>query len=90
MTEVINLTERLLKHKQPVFHFLVLNVFEWRTGTELHKLITEMDKRGYTYWVWLVPCEEKTQYEINFYQPQVEGSILLQEVEYQKGKRKAA
>lgn len=81
MTEVINLTERLLKHKQPVFHFLVLNVFEWRTGTELHKLITEMDKRGYTYWVWLVPCEEKTQYEINFYQPQVPGSFILAEVE---------
>lgn len=81
MTEVINLTERLLKHKQPVSHFLVLNVFEWRTGTDLHALMKDFDKRGYTYWVWLVPCEEESHYEISFYQPQVEGSFVLAEVE---------
>jgi len=81
MTEVINLTEHLLKHKQPVFHFLLTNVFEWRTGTDLHALMKDFDKRGYTYWVWFVPCEEETQYEINFYQPQVKGSFVLTEVE---------
>lgn len=81
MTEVINLTERLLKHKQPVFHFLLMNVFEWGVGTDLHALMKNFDKRGYTYWVWFVPCEEKTQYEINFYQPQVKGSFVLAEVE---------
>jgi hypothetical protein len=41
----------------------------------------DFDKRGYTYWVWLVPCEEKTKYEISFYQPQVEGSFMLANVE---------
>lgn len=81
MTEVINMTEHLLKHTQPVFHFLLVNPFEWRTGTDLPALIKDFDKRGYTYWVWYVPCEEESHYEINFYQPQVEGSFVLAEVE---------
>lgn len=81
MTEVINMTEHLLKHKQPVFHFLALNLFEWRTGTDLHALMKEFDRKGYTYWVWFVPCETDAHYEIDFYQPQVEGSFMLAEVE---------
>ena len=77
----IDMTEGMLKHEQPVSHFLVTNVFEWRTGTDLHKLMKEMDKRGYTYWVWFVPGEETSTYEIRFYQPQVTGAFLLAEVE---------
>jgi hypothetical protein len=77
----IDMTEHLLKHKQPVFHFLILNVFEWRTGVDLHELMKDFGKKGYTYWVWLVPCEEEVQYEISFYQPQVKGSFVLTSVE---------
>jgi hypothetical protein len=77
----IDMTKHLLKHKQPVFHFLILNVFEWGTGVDLHAMMKEFDKKGYTYWVWLVPCEEETRYDISFYQPQVEGSFVLAEVE---------
>lgn len=85
----VNLAERMLKHKQPVFHYLVTNVFEWRTGDDLHKLITEMDKEKQTYWVWYVPGEKTAPYEIMFYQPQVEGSFLLAEVTPAEKKRKA-
>ena len=81
MTEVIDMTAGLLKHKQPMLHYLVMNPFNWRTGVDLHELMKDFDKRGYTYWVWLVPCEEKTKYEISFYQPQVEGSFMLANVE---------
>jgi hypothetical protein len=45
------------------------------------------DKKGYTYWVWYVPGDEKAAYEIRFYQPQVEGSFVLAQVE-KKAKRK--
>ena len=81
MSVRINLGEGMLKHEQPVSHFLVMNVFEWRSGTDLHALMKEFDKHGYTYWVWFVPGEETSTYEIRFYQPQVAGSFLLAEVE---------
>jgi hypothetical protein len=89
MTEVIDMGATLLKHTQPVFHFLLVNPLEWRTGTDLHALMKDFDKRGYTYWIWYVPCEESAHYEINFYQPQVEGSFVLMEHNPAEKKRKA-
>lgn len=77
----VNLTEGMLKHEQPEFHYLVTNVFEWRTGTDLHALMKEMDKQKQTYWVWYVPGEKTSAYDIRFYQPQVKGSFVLAEVE---------
>jgi len=77
----IDMTEGLIKHKQPEFHYLLTNVFEWQSGTDLHALMKGFDKKGYTYWVWYVPGEKGSQYEINFYQPQVEGAFVLAEVE---------
>ena len=79
--EKIDLTEGMLKHTQPTFHFLATNVFEWRTDTDLHALMKAMDKQGYTYWVWLVPCESTEPYDIHFYQPQIKGSFVLAHVE---------
>jgi len=65
----------------------------WRSGDDLHALMKAMDKVKYngkalTYWVWYVPCEDKTPYEINFYQPQVEGAFILAEVNPAEKKRK--
>lgn len=77
-----------MKHKQPeAHHFLCTSVFEWHTGTDLPSMLKWFDKSKRTYWIWYVPIDEKEAYDIEFYQPQVEGSILLQEVEYKKGKR---
>lgn len=86
MSERIHLGEGMLKHAQPTFHFLVTNVFEWRTGNDLHALMKEMDKHKQTYWVWYVPGEETAAYEIRWYQPQVEGAFVLDRIDYQKGK----
>ena len=72
---------------QPTFHFYVNNIFEWRTGTDLHTLMKEMDKQKFTYWVWLVPGEKTSRYEIKWYAPQVEGAFKLDMVEYAKGRR---
>jgi hypothetical protein len=81
----IDMTERLMKHTQPEFHYLLVNVFEWRSGTDLHALMQTMDKLRYNkkpmlYWVWYVPGDKSASYEISFYQPQVEGSFVLDEV----------
>lgn len=88
MSERINLSEGMVKHAQPNFHFLVTNVFEWRTGTDLHALMKAMDKQKKTYWVWYVPGEETSSYAIRFYQPQVEGSFVLAEVAQPEKKTK--
>lgn len=81
MSERISMTAGLLKHTQPEFHYLLTNVFEWITTADLHDGMKQMDKKGYTYWVWYVPGESSAPYEINFYQPQVQGSFVLAEVE---------
>lgn len=81
----------MIKHTQPEFHFLLTSVFTWRTGTDLHALMKEMDARKEgAYWVWYVPGpKDSAYYDIEFYQPQVEGAFVLAEVNPpKKGARK--
>ena len=87
--QVIDLTEGLVPVPSPDFHFYVHNAWEWRTGTELHTLMKAFDKEKHTYWVWYVPLKVKpgtTPYAINLYRPQVEGSFVLAQVVYEKGR----
>jgi len=76
----------MVKIIQPDFHFLLVNIFGWRSGNDLHPLMKEMDKEKTDYWVWYVPGDSKSVYDISFYCPQVEGSFILAEVT--KGKKK--
>lgn len=80
----------MIKHTQPEFHYLLTSIFTWSTGTDLHALMAKQDKRKEgTYWVWYVPGPETATYDIDFYQPQVEGAFVLAEVQpKQKGARK--
>jgi len=67
------------------FHFYVSNCFEWRTGTDLAKLMTWAQKYGKAsrmtknpdYWAFYIPLNEKEPYDINYYQPVVEGATYL-------------
>jgi hypothetical protein len=71
----------MFKHKQPEFHYLLTSLFTWQSGDDLHDLMKQMDKRKEgIYWVWYVPGPTDSEYEINFYQPQVEGAFVLAEV----------
>ena len=88
MNATIDFAEPLVKHTQPVFHYLANNVFEWRSGTDLHALMKEFDKQKHTYWVWYVPGPEASTYAIRFYQPQVEGCFVLAQVEPPKRRKK--
>lgn len=70
-------------------HFFAASAFTWATTTAertLQQLIKHMDKEGYTYNLFLVPLPHDTPYEINFYQPQVEGTQWLGTFE-KKGER---
>jgi hypothetical protein len=71
-----------LTHTQPTFHFLITSVWEWRSGTDLNELMTWANKRKNTYWVWYVPVSDDASYNIEWYQPQVEGSFVLANVEF--------
>ena len=89
MTQYIDMTEGLVPVPRPDFHFYVHNAFEWRTGDDLHTLMKAFDKEKHTYWVWYVPLKVRpgtTPYAINCYRPQVEGSFVIAQVVYEKGK----
>ena len=79
----------MIKHTQPEFHYLLMSAFTWEAGIDLHDLMKRMDKRKEgTYWVWYVPGPKDNAYDIEFYQPQVEGAFVLAEVKpKQKGAR---
>lgn len=78
---------KLVKHPQPTFHFLLTSVFRWYTSEDLHEAMKYMDKQKETYWVWYVPCEKSAAYDIEWYRPQVEGSFILAQVEFdQRGR----
>jgi hypothetical protein len=67
------------------FHFYIANSYEWRTSTDLAKLMTWAQKYGKAsrmksnpdYWAFYLPLNEKEPYQINWYQPQVEGAVYL-------------
>jgi hypothetical protein len=65
---------------KPVQHFYASSVAQWATTTperDLRQLLKLMDKDGFSYNLFLVPVAHDTPYEINFYQPQVEGTMHL-------------
>lgn len=66
--------------QQPNQHFYASSVAQWATTTDkrdLRQLLKLMDKDGYSYNLFLVPVSHDAEYEINFYQPQVEGTQWL-------------
>jgi hypothetical protein len=87
MAEHINMTEGLVPLNYPTFHFYVHNIFEWRMGDDLHTLMKAMDKHKQTYWIWYVPGEVTSKYDISMYRPQVEGAFILNMVEYESRKK---
>ena len=72
----------MIKHPQPTFHFLLTSFFDWYATEDLHEAMKYMDKRKNTYWVWYVPVSDDESYDIEWYQPQVPGSFVLANVEF--------
>ena len=70
-----------MKHTQPEDkHFFAASVVDWATTTperDLPALIKRMERMGRGFNLFLVPVPYDTDYDINFYQPQVEGTQWL-------------
>jgi hypothetical protein len=61
-------------------HFFAASVTTYALTNEerdLQALIKLMDKEKLAYNLYLVPCTHDTPYEIEWYQPQVEGTMHL-------------
>jgi len=64
------------------FHFFASSAFDWgitNDKRDLAELIRIMTGFGHDFNVWLVPCSHEVQYEINWFAPQVEGSVVVGE-----------
>lgn len=62
------------------FHFFAASATTWATTNDerdLRALLRLMDEDGHSYNLFLVPVPHDTDYEINWYQPQVEGCKWL-------------
>ena len=61
-------------------HFFAASTWDWATTTDerdLPALIRYMEKQGRGYNLFLVPLPYTDNYDINFFQPQVEGTQWL-------------
>ena len=68
------------QNKEQEYHFLATSVAEWISTTDsrtLPDIIQWMDKAGYPYTLFMVPGHWNSNYTINFYTPQVEGTAVL-------------
>ena len=74
-------------------HFFAASMSQWATTNEtrdLPALLDLMNEDGYTYNLFSVPVPHTTEYDINMFQPQVEGTEWLGTftVPKKKGSRK--
>jgi len=73
-------------HQQ--FHFYGSNWMEWKTSTNLQEVIDHFrtkENAKHNFVVWYVPLPTSSTYQIEWYEPQVEGRIFLGS--YNKKKR---
>ena len=88
MTQMTGYAEKQRIEKSQ--HFFAASTFDWATTNDtrdLPALMRLMEKHGRGFNLYLVPVSHDTNYEINFYQPQVEGTQWLGFFE-KKGGRK--
>lgn len=78
MTQMTGYTEKQeLEKKQ---HFFAASIAQWAKTTptrDLRQLMKLMDKDGQGYNLFLVPLPYDADYDINWFQPQVEGTQWL-------------
>lgn len=58
-------------------HFYASSFCTWKTSYSLAEVIKFMEEEGYSYTVWYVPVDDKANYEIKRYAPQVQGAFVL-------------
>jgi hypothetical protein len=59
------------------FHFYGSNVHEWKTSSDLFKVIKHFSSSEFPYQLWRVPLAEESNYAIQDYCPKVLGANFL-------------
>ena len=62
------------------FHFYGSNFMGWKTSTNLQEVINHFrtkENAKHNFAMWYVPLADNVEYEINWYEPQVDGCIYL-------------
>lgn len=75
------------------FHFFAASCVTWATTTDkrdLPALIDLMNREGYTYNLFLVPVHHAVPYDIEFYQPKVQGTQFLGAFQPKRRNKRAA
>lgn len=70
-------------------HFFAASATTWATTNDkrdLQSLLKLMNKERLAYNLYLVPCRNDVDYEINWFQPQVEGTMHLGTFTFKQGK----
>jgi len=70
-------------------HFFAASSATWATTNDernLQDLLKLMDKQRLAYNLYLVPVPHEVEYEINWFQPQVEGTMHLGTFTFKQGK----
>lgn len=70
-------TTRTRKGAEPVHHFFAANLGMWEASYDLATLVNKFLAEGYPFLVYLVPGTIDSEYAIEFFVPQVEGSQYL-------------
>jgi hypothetical protein len=58
-------------------HFFATSFCEWKVDEDIREVIKYMEKQKYPYNLWMIPLEEKENYNIEDFTPQVEGRVYL-------------
>jgi hypothetical protein len=77
-----------MKHAGDTHHFFASSSATWVTTDNtrtLQDVIKMMDKEKLAYNLYLVPCKHDTEYEINWFAPQVEGTMHLGTFTFKQG-----
>ena len=73
------------------FHFFAASASTWATTNNernLQDLLKLMDKEKQAYNLWLVPISHDEDYAIEWFKPQVEGTMHMGTFTFKQGTRK--
>lgn len=63
--------------KDEVHHFFVSSVATWKVGYDVASLIDTLKREGYPFNVFMVPGPVESDYRIESYAPQAEGTVWV-------------
>jgi hypothetical protein len=65
------------KYIEQPHHFYASSFCTWKTSPDIREVMNYMEKEGHQYTLWYVPVDDKDNYEIKYYAPQVDGAFVL-------------